>query len=301
VGAVGADGRVLFRLERLTNAPRGPDAVIATLTAAIDEVRASVGAIAGLGVACAGQIRPDDGLVVQAPNLDWHDVPLGARLVSAFGVPVVVDNDVRAAAWGEFRFGAGRGLGSLIAVFVGTGLGSGAVIDGQLWRGAGNAAGEVGHTQVVIDGLPCRCGQRGCLEQYVSGNGFQRRFQAALAADVKTRLVEPTDGDPAKLTAAMVWAAAASGDVFAREIVRDAERYLALGIGNYVTAMNPAMLVFGGGVIETVPALLDVAVPDLLARTTVLARASLRVERARLGDWSGVVGAGALAALHTTP
>ena len=295
MGAVGADGQILSKLERFTDARRGPAAVIATLRSAIDEVRASVGAIAGLGVACAGQVRSEDGMVVQAPNLDWHDVPLGARLTEAFGIPVVIENDVRAAAWGEFRFGAGRGLRSLIAVFVGTGLGSGAVLDGQLWRGAGNAAGEVGHTQVVIDGLPCRCGQRGCLEQYVSGNGFQRRFEAALAAGVKTRLAEPTDGDPTKLTAPMVWAAAAGGDVFAREAVRDAERYLALGIGNYVTALNPAMLVFGGGVVETVPALLEVAVPELLARTTVLARASLRIERARLGDWSGVVGAAALA------
>ncbi|MBI1736312.1 MAG: ROK family protein [Candidatus Rokubacteria bacterium] len=301
MGAVGADGQILSKLERLTDARRGPAAVIATVRSAVDEVRASIGAIAGLGVACAGQVRSEDGLVVQAPNLGWHDVPLGARLTETFGIPVVIENDVRAAAWGEFRFGAGRGLRSLIAVFVGTGLGSGAVLDGQLWRGAGNAAGEVGHTQVVIDGLPCRCGQRGCLEQYVSGNGFQRRFDAALAASVKTRLVEPTDGDPAKLTAPMVWAAAAGGDVFAREVVRDAERYLALGIANYVTALNPAMLVFGGGVVETVPALLEVAVPDLLARTTVLARASLRIERARLGDWSGVVGAAALAGSLSTP
>ena len=255
----------------------------------------------GLGVACAGQVRSEDGVVVQAPNLDWNDVPLGARLTEAFGLPVVVENDVRAAAWGEFRFGAGRGLGSLIAVFVGTGLGSGAVIDGRLWRGAGNAAGEVGHTQVVPDGLPCRCGQRGCLEQYVAGSGFQRRFEAALTAGVKTRLVEPTDADPSNLTAPMVWAAAATGDPFAREVVRDAERYLALGIANYVTVMNPAMLVFGGGVIETVPALLDVAAPELVARTTVLARATLRIERAQLGDWSGVVGVAALAGSLATP
>ena len=295
MGAVGADGQIRFKVERLTDARRGPAAVIDTLKSAVDEARASVGALGALGVACAGQVRSEDGLVVQAPNLGWHDVPIGAQLTEAFRVPVVVENDVRAAAWGEFRFGAGHGRRSLIAIFVGTGLGSGAVLDGQLWRGAGNAAGEVGHTQVVIDGLPCRCGQRGCLEQYVSGSGFQRRFEAALAAGIKTRLLELTDGDPENLTAPMVWDAAADGDGFAREVVRDAERYLALGIANYVTTLNPAILVFGGGVIESVPALLEVAAPEVLARTTVLARATLRIERAGLGDWSGVVGAAALA------
>ena len=100
------------------------------------------------------------------------DVPLGATLAERFSVPVAVENDVRAAAWGEFRFGAGRNAHSVIVVFVGTGLGSGAVLDGQLWRGAGNAAGELGHMQMVPDSLPCPCGQRGCLEQYVSGSGF---------------------------------------------------------------------------------------------------------------------------------
>jgi glucokinase len=296
VGAVGADGQLLTTLERLTEARRGPDAVLATVITAIAEVRSAVGDVGGVGIAVAGQIRPEDGTVVQAPNLGWRDFPLGTKLAAALGVPVAVENDVRAAAWGEFRFGAARGAKSLICVFVGTGLGSGAVLDGRLWRGAGNAAGEVGHTQVVIDGLPCRCGQRGCLEQYVSGTGFQRRFEAARAASVKTRLSELCGDDPTKLTAPMVWAAAAEGDAFAREVKADAERYLALGIANYVTVLNPEVLVFGGGVVENVPALVEVATPALLARTTVLARASLRaVERARLGDWSGVAGAGDLA------
>lgn len=234
--------------------------------------------------------------MVEAPNLGWRDVPLAATLARTLGLPVVVENDVRAAAWGEFRSGAGRGEGSLVAVFVGTGLGSGAVLGGRLWRGAGNAAGEVGHTQVVPDGLPCRCGRRGCLEQYVSGNGFQRRFAAALADGIPTALADATGRDAERLTASMVERAAASGDRFATEVWRDAVRYLTLGVANYVTVVNPAVLVLGGGVIETVPALFDTVARDALELTTVLARRSLRIERARLGDWSGVVGAAALAA-----
>jgi len=248
-----------------------------------------------LGVACAGQIDPVTGAVIYAPNLGWRDVPLAARLKEAFRIPVVVENDVRAAAWGEFVTGAaGRGR-SLVAIFVGTGVGSGAVLDGTLWRGAGNAAGEVGHTQVVADGLPCRCGRHGCLEQYVSGSGFQRRLAAAVQGGRHGRLVEMYGGDASRLTAMDVYTAAQAGDTLAHELWSDAVRYLTMATANYVTLVNPDVLVLGGGVIETVPALFDAvaeAVPEL---TTLVAGRSLRIERARLGDLSGLIGAAALA------
>jgi glucokinase len=206
-----------------------------------------------------------------------------------------VENDVRAAAWGEFCFGAGQGADSLIAVFVGTGVGSGAVLGRSLWRGGANAAGEIGHTQVVPDGLPCACGRRGCLEQYVSGKGFQQRVRRALDAGLRTQLVQATGGDPTRLTATMVWAAVNAGDALARQIWDEAERFLVLAVANYVTLLNPDVLVLGGGVIETVPRLFEVVAAGVPELTTVLAR-TLRIERARLGDWSGVAGAAALAA-----
>jgi glucokinase len=261
----------------------------------VAELRAPLGHVAAIGIATAGQIHPVTGVVVQAPNLGWRDVPLRASLAEATGLPVVVENDVRAAAWGEFIHGAGQDVRSLLAVFVGTGVGSGAVIEGVLWRGAGNAAGEVGHTQVVIDGLPCRCGQRGCMEQYGSGSGLQRRF-AASPGRQGGRLHALCAGEPARLTAVMVEQAARAGDALATEMWRDLEAYLTLGIGNYVTVVNPEMLVLGGGVVETVPGLLQTLADGVMRVTTVLARGSLRIERARLGDWSGVVGAAALAA-----
>ena len=246
-------------------------------------------------MACAGQIDPATGTVVYAPNLGWKDVPLAPRLAEAFGVPVVVENDVRAAAWGEFVAGAGGRQGSLVAVFVGTGVGSGAVLDGRLWHGAGNAAGEVGHTQVVPDGLPCRCGRNGCLEQYVSGSGFQRRLAAAMAAGRTSHLVAACGGDASRLTARDMYAAAMADDALAREFWADATRYLVMAVANYVTLVNPRMLVLGGGVIETVPALFD-AVTELVPKlTTVLSANSLQIARAQLGDLSGVIAAAALA------
>jgi glucokinase len=246
-----------------------------------------------LGVACAGQIEPGTGTVIEAPNLGWRDVPLGARLTEAFQVPVVVENDVRAAAWGEF---VARGReDSLVAVFVGTGVGSGAVLDGKLWRGAGNAAGEVGHTQVVPQGLPCRCGRHGCLEQYVSGSGFQRRLAASIEARRESRLIDGVGGDASRLTALDVHAAAMDGDPLAQEFWGDAVRLLTMATANYVTLLNPDVLVMGGGVIETVPALFDAVVETVPQLTTILAARSLRIERAQLGDFSGLLGAASLA------
>ena len=294
-GTVGDDGRILARTETLSDARRGPAAVLDTLRRTITELAPSLDEIAGLGVACAGQIHAATGVVVQAPNLGWTNVPLAAELRHTLGVPVIVENDVRSAAWGEFVTGGGHAGDSLIAVFVGTGLGSGAVIDGRLWAGATNAAGEVGHTQVVPDGMPCGCGARGCLERYVSGSGFQQRLREALAAGTTTDLAGRAGGNVENLTAPMVYEAAKAGDAFARLVWNDAVHHLTVALANYVTVLNPRVLVLGGGVIESVPALFDAAATGIPPLTTILAREALRVERAHLGDWSGVVGAALLA------
>ena len=288
---------MLARRESLTEAERGPQAVLATLTRVISDLSAGSDAIRAIGIACAGQIHPETQAVVFAPNLRWENVPLRAEIAQALRAPVWVDNDVRAAAWGEFRFGAGARSSSLVAVFVGTGVGSGAVLEGALWRGAGNAAGEVGHTQIVADGLLCPCGQRGCMEQYASGSGLQRRFATGLERGVPTSLRAATGADPARLTARLVFEAAAVGDAYARELWGDLERSLTLSLANYVTLVNPEVLVLGGGVIETVPALFDAVAAGVSRFTTAMARFVLRVRRAALGDWSGVVGAADLARL----
>lgn len=251
--------------------------------------------MASIGVAAAGQIHPETQAVVYAPNLNWQDVPLKTRLESRLKLPVWVENDVRAAAWGEFCFGAGRGSQSLLAVFVGTGVGSGAILAGHLWRGAFNVAGEIGHTQVVPDGIPCACGQRGCLEAYCSGSGLIRRFETMLAAGVPTALRALTGEQASKLTALEVARAAAEGDPLARELWEDAVGYLKLAITNAVTLLNPERLVLGGGVVETVPALLEAVTTAIQARAPLMARA-VTVHRATLGPWAGAVGAGALAA-----
>ncbi len=291
-GLLSQGGQLAGRLEIQTEAWKGPAGVLANLKGLVTQLLDSTdrSRVAGIGIAAAGQIHPKTHAVVYAPNLDWHDVPLREEIESAFGLPTYVENDVRAAAWGEYRFGVGRGAQSLIAVFVGTGVGSGAVVDGLLLRGFNNAAGELGHTQVVMDGLRCACGQRGCVEAYASGRGFVRRLEAALAAGVKTTLWDDTQGDPGRLTAALVSRAAAKGDAFAAEVWAEAERYLGMALADYVTLLNPELLVLGGGVMITVPDLADALAERVRARTTVMARA-VRVERAALGDSAGIFGA----------
>jgi glucokinase len=291
-GLLSQSGQLAGRLEIQTEAWKGPASVLANLKGLITQLLDSTdrSRVAGIGIAAAGQIHPKTHAVVYAPNLDWHDVPVREEIESAFGLPTYVENDVRAAAWGEYRFGVGRGAQSLIAVFVGTGVGSGAVMDGLLLHGFNNVAGELGHTQVVKDGLLCGCGQRGCVEAYASGSGFVRRLEAALGAGVTTSLDEATGGEPARLTAGLVAREAAKGDRFAREIWAEAEQYLGMALANYVTLLNPELLVLGGGVMITVPALADTLAERVRALTTVLAR-SVRVERAALGDSAGIFGA----------
>ncbi len=302
-GLLAPDGRFHAKLQVPTEAAKGPDGVLGNLTALIHRVMGEAGGerVGGIGVAAAGQIHPESQSVVYAPNLNWTDVPLRAFLASTFGLPVWVENDVRGAAWGEFRHGAGRGAQSLIAVFVGTGVGSGAVLGGRLWRGASNAAGEIGHTQVVPDGLPCRCGNRGCLEVYASGSGFIRRLETALEDGTTTRLAEWTGGEPSRLTAAQVARAAREGDSFAERLWSDAVRFLGLSLTNAVTFLNPERLVLGGGVVETVPDLVQSVAAQIQASATLMAKRAVRVVTAELGDWAGVVGAACLVIEENTP
>ena len=286
------EGQLVGRLEAQTEAWKGVPGVLANLKRVIGRLLDSTepASVSGIGIAAAGQIHPKTHAVVYAPNLEWENVPLRDEIESVFGLPVYVENDVRAAAWGEYRFGVGRGVQSLIAVFVGTGVGSGAVVDGILLQGAGNAAGELGHTQIVPGGLACACGQLGCVEAYASGRGFARRLEAALAAGTETRLASETGGDASRVTAALVERAAAAGDPFARSIWDDAQRLLGQAIANYVTLLNPELLVLGGGVMTTVPELAPALERQVRAHATVLSR-DVRVARAGLGDSSAIFGA----------
>lgn len=291
------DGKILAEHTAPTGADREASAVIADIVHILRE-RLGRGArdASALGIGVAGQIDPDDGTVLDAPNLRWHRVPLGAELSSALELPVVVTNDVRAATWGEWWHGAGRGERDLVTVFVGTGVGGGVVSGGRVLTGCTNTAGEIGHVTIVTDGRPCTCPNRGCLEAYVSGWAIAAQAREAAQADAAgARGLIDRAGGIAAITARTVAQAFRDGDPFARRVVEEVARHLAAGIVTFVNAFNPCLLILGGGVIEGIPELAGMVEGPVCARALAAATRRLRFARAALGGEAGVVGAAAIA------
>ena len=275
-----------------------PEAVEETLAAVV--TRAAAGRpLAAVGVAAAGFVDASGSRVMFAPHLPWRGEDVRARLSSRIGAPVRLDNDATCAAHAEASYGAGRPVdgaaSSMVLVTLGTGIGGAFVVDGQVWRGASGMAGEFGHMQVVPDGAPCECGRRGCWEQYSSGNALVRDARSRLGVE-PTMLSELCNGDPDRLTGPMVTAAAADGDLVARAAFTRIGEWLGVGLANLVAALDPALIVVGGGVSEAGDRLLEPA-REALSRSLVGAghRAVPPVVRAALGAEAGLIGAAAMA------
>jgi glucokinase len=216
--------------------PRSVPEVVTAIRAAVADCRDRFPEVRGVGLAVAGVVI--DGKV-SSVNLDWQDVDL----VSALGIrelPVVIENDMNAGAYGELTFGGGRGLRHLILVTVSTGIGAGIIVAGEIYRGAGGLAGEVGHTVVDLNGLLCGCGRRGCWEMIASGTAHRRRIREAFASGTWSNLTE----EP---TPEQVTARAAAGDRAARALVLRTARYLGIGVANLVNLYDPEAVVFTGG------------------------------------------------------
>ncbi|HEV2519089.1 MAG TPA: ROK family protein [Thermoplasmata archaeon] len=245
-----------------------------------------------IGAGIAGQVRERDGTFLRGPNLPWRNVPFAAKLAKATRLPATVINDVRAATLGEWRFGAGRGERDLVCVFVGTGVGGGIVGDGRLRQGASNTAGELGHITIVSDGRSCHCPNSGCLEAYVGGWAIaERAREIARARPTDSGRLRELAGDVDHITAETVSRAYRGGDPLSREILEATVDYLAGGLVSIVNALNPSVLILGGGVIDGLPSLIPAV--EVLVRQRALAAAvsPLRVVHAALGEDAGVVGA----------
>ena len=297
-GVVDDSGRVVRRSVLSTPGRRVDVHLLEeTLLAAVDEVAAGE-PLAGVGIAAAGFVDAEGERVMFAPHLPWRGQPVRERLAEAWNVPVVLDNDANAAAWGEYRYGAARGADPTVVVTMGTGIGGGIVLGGQVVRGRNGMAGEFGHMQVVPDGHPCQCGKRGCWEQYSSGNALVR-FARARFGQEPTVLEDLCAGNPDLLTGPMVSAAAEDGDLVAREAFTTVGDWLGVGLANLVAAFDPARIVVGGGVSVAGDRLLEPARRSLL-RSLVGAghRTVPEVVRAALGPDAGLVGAADLVRSH---
>jgi glucokinase len=251
--------------------------------------------VAALGVGAAGMVQLD-GVMRFAPNLAWREFPLRERIHSAIRVPTLVENDANAAAWGEFRFGAGRGSSDMLLVTVGTGIGGGIVSGGKLFRGAYGFAGEIGHIIVEPGGPLCGCGNRGCWEQVASGRALGRLGREAAAEHPESMLNELAGGDPANVTGFMVTAGAKRGDPIAVQIMSEVGRRLGEGIAGLVNILDPDVVVVGGGVIDAGQLLLEPARRAFVE--TVEApehRPEVPLVPAVMGNDAGAVGAADLA------
>lgn len=254
--------------------------------------------IAGLGMGFAGQLSQDGRVVLNSPNLGWRDVALASQLEAALpGLPVRIVNDLSAIAWGEYRCGGGRGYDDLLVVYLGTGLGSGLVLGGRLYEGAGGKAGELGHTKVHGSEVACACGQVGCVEALVGGKSIEARLARDVASGAAASLVawlgESLRGGAA-LTAAEVERGAVAGERYALSLWEEVSSQLGDVLSGAVGLLNPSGLLLGGGVLENAPELRARVVGRMSVRTVAVSWPEVRVLCPELGDDAGVLGAGLL-------
>lgn len=254
--------------------------------------------IRAVGVGAAGFVDSKRSTVMFAPNLAWRDEPLRADLEKRIDLPVVIENDANAAAWGEFTFGAAHDVDDSLLVTVGTGVGGGIVLNGELHRGAFGVAAEIGHMRVVPDGRICGCGNRGCWEQYASGNALVRdtRELARHGSLIARSLVDRAGGDVDAITGPLITEAARDGDAFAHEQLASLGRWLGEGVASLAAVLDPAVVVVGGGVSEAGDLLLNPIRAHFKANLTGRHyRPELDVRAAVLGNKAGMIGAADLA------
>lgn len=299
-GLVDAKGRVLHQARR-QSARNDPTNVLNTVCEVVEELQgASDDAVVAVGLGIAGPVDAGRSTVFYAPNLGWPQVPVRDLLTDRVGLPVIVENDGNAAAWGEFVAGAGTNVQDLTVITVGTGIGGGIIINGELLRGAHGAAGEIGHMNAVPNGRPCGCGRNGCWEQYASGNALVREART-LAAERRQEaglLLSLGDGTPEGVQGVHVTAAAREGDPVAMEAFAVVGTWLGRGLADLSSILDPGAFVIGGGVSEAGDLLLDSARATLAEKLTVdgSRRPVPEVRLATLGNEAGLIGAAALAA-----
>ena len=274
----------------------GPDKIISRLVLSVDAAVKEAGLklrdTCGVGVAAAGIIDINKGLITAAPNLPgWRNIPLRDLLMDEFKIPVFVLNDASAAALGEHRLGAGRGLDNLIYMTVSTGIGGGMIINGELYNGTDGSAAEVGHMIIQVDGPLCHCGHYGCLEAMASGTAIARMAQERLRSGWMSMLSRMVKKGKGSITAEDVDAAAKKGDALAKGVIDDAAGYLGVGMANLVNLFNPQMIVVGGGVSAMGERLLRPARKSLKQHAFKLPAGTVRVVRSALGADSGLTGA----------
>jgi glucokinase len=292
-------GRLVAQDSIDTEAKRGFEHVLGRMAHLVDRLltTAKLGKaeLTGIGVGAPGPMSHAQGIIHSAPNLPgWVNVPLRDRFSAVTGLPVVLENDANAAAFGEFTAGAGVNVQSLVLMTLGTGIGGGIVLNGRLWRGRFDNAGEIGHTIIIPNGRSCPCGQLGCLERYASANAVAERLSEAVRAG-ENSVLKPKVLAGEHFDARDVLAAIDAGDALAARIWDETCFYLGLAVVNVQHLLNPELVVFAGGLINAGPRLLTPVQQHFKRLSWSIAPDAPRIAFATLGTDAGTIGAAALA------
>jgi glucokinase len=298
VGSVAEDGSTaLATASEPTHSEAGASDVVDRLVGLAERVIAGTrqevpGAeIMGVGVGAPGPLDTKRGIVLLTPNLGWVNMPLRQIIHDRLGLPAALDNDANCAVLGEWWVGAAKGARHAIGITIGTGIGGGIILDGRLYHGASDVAGEIGHTTIDTEGRRCKCGNYGCLEAYASGPNIALRAVEEIEAGAESQLSAIVDGDLGKITAQTVYQAAADGDELALEIVSDTAKFLGVGIGNLLNVFNPEVVVVCGGVTLAGDHLFEPLRRETARRAFKPAVSACRIVPGALSGTAGVYGA----------
>jgi glucokinase len=299
-GAMPTDGTREIAMRMVsTHAEEGAEAVVARIGDLIEDVIAQTivetGAarsdFLGVGIGSPGPLDRAKGLVIVTPNLGWRDFPLRDEVSKRVGLPATLDNDANCATLGEWWCGAAKGGRNVVGLTIGTGIGGGLILDGKLYHGASDAAGEIGHTTIDSTGRRCKCGNYGCLEAYTSGPAIAERARESLEGDGDSILPSMVNGDLKKITAQTVFDACKRGDRTALEVVRDTAHFLGVGVSNLINIFNPDTFVIAGGVTQAGDLLFDPLRAEVRRRAFKPSVEACRIVPGSLPLSAGVVGA----------
>jgi glucokinase-like ROK family protein len=295
---VDLEGKIVERVEHPTNGEKNREDVIERVKAAIHEVISSsninLQKVAGIGLAVPGLVDTKKGIMLITPNFGWKDTHLKEILEEEFHTPTFIDNNVNAMALSEAKFGIGRGVKNFICVNVGMGIGSGVIINGEIYRGETECTGEIGHTTVDYNGPKCSCGNNGCLEVMAAGPAIARRAVKAIREGRKTVITELVKDNLNQITAAVVVQAANQGDELAREIMEETGEYLGTGIANIINLFNPQMIVIGGGVAQAGDLIFNPLKKTMKKRAFPVPAKVVKITTPSLGRDCTVIGAATL-------
>ena len=291
------NGEIISSVKKKTKKDKGIEKIIKKIINSINEVLEAsdkqIEEIDTIGIGAAGQVDRENGIIINAPNIDCRELNIKELLEKEFNKPVLLGNDVEIATIGEMYFGAGKNEKDFVCIFVGTGIGSGIVQGGQIRYGTTGTAGEIGHIIVDVGGRPCGCGGCGCLEAYASRLAIEKRIIGALKkgrkSDIENYLV---DDKPIKTS--MIRKSLENNDELVTQIINEASEYLASGLASIINFYNPALIILGGGLMNAVDYFYKHSTEIAKIKALPTPAVNIRFAKAQLGDFSGVIGAALL-------